>query len=114
MSIEMYKGKSVHIVINSTFENKLVQILKNIGINGYTQINARGNGSSGVQDGHSDGESNVMFIVVVSIELADTLIKNLNTYRQMGHHIFVYTHDAEVLNAEKCDTSKPQCPGWTF
>lgn len=42
------------------------------------------------------------------------LMKNLNTYRDMGHHIFVYTHDAQVLNAEKCDNSKPKCPGWTF
>lgn len=114
MSIEMYPGKSVQIIINSTFENKLIKILKNIGIKGYTQINARGNGDSGVQDGHSDGESNVIFIVVISNELAETLIKNLNTYREMGHHIFVYTHDAEVLNAEKCDISKPQCPGWSF
>ena len=110
----MYAGKTVHIVINSTFENKLIKILKNIGINGYTQINARGDGDSGVQDGHSDGESNVMFIVVVSNELAESLIKNLNTYRQMGHHIFVYTHDAEVLNAEKCVNTEPSCPGWSF
>ena len=114
MSIEMFPGKSVHIVINSTFENKLVKILKNMGINGYTQINARGNGDSGVQDGHSDGESNVMFIVVLSKEVAENLIKNLNTYRDMGHHIFVFTHDAEVLNAEKIDSSKPSCPGWSF
>ena len=114
MSIELYEGKSVQIIINSTFENKLIKILKNIGINGYTQLNARGNGDSGVQNGHSEGESNVMFIVVVSAELADTLIKNLNTYRQMGHHIFVYMYDAQVLNAEKCDSSEPKCPGWSF
>jgi nitrogen regulatory protein PII len=114
MPIEMYTGKSVQIIINSTFENKLIKILKNIGLTGYTQLNARGDGDSGVQDGHSEGESNVMFVVLVSNTMADTLIKNLNTYRQMGHHIFVYTHDAQILNAEKCDGSKPKCPGWTF
>ena len=114
MSIEMYSGKSVQIIINSTFENKLIKILKSIGINGYTQINVRGDGTSGVQDGHSEGESNVMFIVVLANEVAENLIKNLNTYRQMGHHIFVYTHDAEVLNAEKMENSDPSCPGWSF
>ncbi len=114
MSIEMYSGKSVNIIINTTFENKLIKILKNIGVTGYTQLNARGDGESGVQDGHSDGESNVMFVVLVSVELAETLIKNLNTYREMGHHIFVYMHEAQILNAEKCDSSKPKCPGWTF
>jgi len=114
MSIEMYSGKSVNIIINTTFENKLIKILKNIGVTGYTQLNARGDGESGVQDGHSDGESNVMFVVLVSNELAETLIKNLNTYREMGHHILVYTHDAQILNAEKCDNSGPKCPGWSF
>lgn len=105
MSIEMYSGKSVHIVVNSTFEDKLIEILKNVGISGYTQIHARGDGSSGVQDGHSDGESNVMFIVVISHELADRLIEKLNQYREMGHHLFVYMHDAKVLNGHKCDGS---------
>jgi|GEM_PF-1228287 len=115
MSIEMYSGKSVHIIINSTFENKLIKILKNIGVTGYTQLNARGNGEQGVQDGHSEGESNVMFVVLVSNTLADTLIKNLNTYREMGHHLLVYLHDAQILNSEKCDDSTNlQCPGWTF
>ena len=114
MSIEMYEGKSVHIIINSTFENKLIKILKNIGVTGYTQLNARGDGESGVQDGHSDGESNVMFIVLVSTELAETVVKNINTYREMGHHILVYMHDAQILNAEKCDSSAPKCPGWSF
>jgi nitrogen regulatory protein PII len=114
MSIEMFQGKSVQIIINSTFENKLVKILKSLGINGYTQINVRGDGSSGVQDGHSDGETNVMFIVVLGSEVAENLIKNLNTYRQMGHHIFVYTHDAEVLDPDKLQSSEESCPGWSF
>lgn len=114
MSIEMHSGKSVNIIINSTFENKLIKILNNIGVSGYTQLNARGDGDSGVQDGHSDGESNVMFVVLVSNTLAETLIKNLNTYRDMGHHILVYTHDAQILNADKCDDSELSCPGWSF
>ncbi len=106
MSIEMYTGKSVQIIINTTFENKLIKILKRNGLTGYTQLSARGNGDQGVQDGHSDGESNVMFIVLVSDRLADILISSLNSYREVGHHILIYTHDAQILNAEKCDGSK--------
>ena len=101
MSIEMYTGKSLQIIINSTFENKLIEILKRNGVTGYTQLNARGDGESGVQDGHSDGESNVMFIVLVSSLLAEMLIENLNKYRDIGHHILIYTHDAQILNSDK-------------
>ena len=101
MSLEMYTGKSLHIIINSTFENKLIQILKRNGVTGYTQLHARGDGDSGVQDGHSEGESNVMFIVLISSEMSDTLVENLNRYRRQGHHILIYTHDAEILNSDK-------------
>lgn len=101
MSMEMYSGKSLHIIINSTFENKLIEILKRNGVSGYTQLNARGDGESGVQDGHSDGESNVLFIVLVSNMMADMLIENLNKYREIGHHILIYTHNAEILNSDK-------------
>ena len=102
MSVEMYAGKSVQIIINATFENKLIQILKRNGVTGYTQLGVRGDGESGVQDGHSEGESNVMFIVLVSTMLSEILIESLNKYREIGHHILVYTHDAEVLNTDKC------------
>ncbi|CAA6801162.1 MAG: Unknown protein [uncultured Sulfurovum sp.] len=102
----MCTGKSIQIVINSTFENKLIQILKKNGLTGYTQLSARGDGESGVQDGHSEGESNVMFIVLASDNAAATLIEELNKYRNMGYHIFVYTHIAEVLNSDKIQICK--------
>ncbi|CAA6821987.1 MAG: Unknown protein [uncultured Sulfurovum sp.] len=101
MSTKMCTGKSIQIIINSTFENKLIHILKKNGLTGYTQLSARGDGSSGVQDGHSEGESNVMFIVLASNSATNTLMEQLNQYRNMGYHIFVYTHDAEVLNSDK-------------
>jgi len=101
MKTKMTAGKSVQIIINSTFENNLVKILKKIGVTGYTQLNARGNGNSGVQDGHSDGESNVLFVILLSNSMADTLIDSLETYRKKGHHILIYTYDAQILDPEK-------------
>jgi len=101
MSINMTAGKSVQIIINSTFENNLVKILGKLGVIGYTQLNARGNGNSGVQDGHSDGETNVLFIVLLSNEMAETVINALEVYRKKGHHILIYTYEAQVLDPEK-------------
>ena len=100
MKTKMTDGKSVQIIINSTFENSLVKILKKLGVTGYTQLNARGNGNSGVQDGHSDGESNVMFVILMSKGMADALIDSLQVYRKKGHHILIYTTDAQVLDPE--------------
>jgi len=100
MKTKMTEGKSVQIIINSTFENSLVKILKKIGVTGYTQLNARGNGNTGVQDGHSDGETNVLFVILLSKPMADTLIDNLQVYRKKGHHILIYAYDAQILDAD--------------
>lgn len=100
MQTKMTAGKSVQIIINSTFENSLVKILKKLGVTGYTQLNARGNGNSGVQDGHSDGETNVLFVILMSNKMADELIDSLQVYRKKGHHILIYTYEAQVLDPE--------------
>jgi len=100
MKTKMAEGKSVQIIINSTFEDSLVKILKKLGVTGYTQLNARGNGNTGVQDGHSDGETNVLFMILMSKVMADAVIDILHVYRKKVHHILIYTYDAQVLDPE--------------
>jgi len=101
MSVAMCSGKSVHIIVNATFENELVRVLGKVGVTGYTQLDARGNGYSGIQDGHSEGESNVMFIVLVTSEMADVLIESLIDYIKRGYPIVSYTYDVDVLNTNR-------------
>jgi len=101
MSATMCPGKAVHIIVNETFENELIRVLDKVGVTGYTQLHARGNGYSGVQDGHSDGESNVMFIVLVTSEVAEVLIESLIDYIKRGYPIVSYTSDVEVLTTNK-------------
>ena len=94
---KMQTGKAVHIIVNATFERELIKMLKEAGATGYTQIDARGFGYSGVQDGHSEGESNVMFIVLVTDEKAQAIEKALVPYINRGYPIFSYLTDANVL-----------------
>ncbi|MCF6235506.1 MAG: transcriptional regulator [Gammaproteobacteria bacterium] len=101
MPATMCPGKSVHIIVNATFENELVRVLDKVGVTGYTQLDARGNGYSGVQDGHSEGETNVMFIVLVTSEVAEVLIESLIDYIKRGYPIVSYTSDVEVLTTNK-------------
>ncbi len=101
MAITMSPGKSVQIIVNATFENELIRVLDKVGVTGYTQIDARGNGYSGVQDGHSEGETNILFIVLVASELAEVLIESLIDYIKRGYPIVVYTNDVEVLTTNK-------------
>ncbi len=101
MSATMCPGKSVHIIVNATFENELIRVLDKVGVTGYTQLDARGNGYSGVQGGYSEGESNVMFIVLVTTEVAKILIESLIDYIKRGYPIVSYACDVDVLITNK-------------
>lgn len=100
---QLKPGKVVHIIVNATFERELIKVLKNAGATGYTQIDARGFGYSGVQDGHSEGESNVLFIVLVTEEKAHAIEKKLVSYINRGYPIVSYITDAEVLMNNRYD-----------
>lgn len=100
---QISKGKAVHIIVNSTFERELIKVLKEAGATGYTQIDARGFGYSGVQDGHSEGESNVLFIVLVTDEKAQIIMKKLVAYINRGYPIVSYMNDADVLMNNRYD-----------
>lgn len=101
MPVAMSPGKSVQIIVNATFENELIRVLDRVGVTGYTQIDARGNGYSGIQDGHSEGESNILFIILVTSEMADTLVESLVDYIKRGYPIVSYTYDVDVLTTNK-------------
>jgi len=101
MSVEMTKGKAVHIVVNATFERQLIKLLKQAEVTGYTQLDARGFGYSGEQDGHSEGETNVLFIVLVTTEKAQQIEESLVSYINRGYPIVSYMTDADVLTTNK-------------
>lgn len=101
MSVEMTKGKAVHVIVNATFERELIKVLKKVGVTGYTQLDARGFGYSGVQDGHSEGETNVMFMTLVTQEKAEQIEETLVSYINRGYPIVSYMTDADVLTTNK-------------
>lgn len=100
---QLTKGKAVHIIVNATFERELIKVLKAAGATGYTQVDARGFGYSGVQDGHSEGESNVLFIALVTAEKAQAIEEKLVTYIKRGYPIVSYITDADVLMNNRYD-----------
>jgi len=101
MSAEMTKGKAVHIIVNATFERELIRVLKRVGVTGYTQLDARGFGYSGEQDGHSEGETNVFFMTLVTEEKAKEIEETLVGYIERGYPIVSYMTDADVLTTNK-------------
>jgi len=97
MSVSTSAEKMVQIVTNSSLENKLIRSLEKIGITGYTIFNVRGDGDSGIQDSHMDGDTNILLMVVVPAELSEVLMAKLLEYKNKGHHLLVFSVDAAVL-----------------
>jgi len=101
--IDSCAEKLVHIITTSILEQKIRKTLKDSGVNGFTLFDVRGSGESGFQGGHLEGETNIMFMTVVSKTIYEQLLDNLNVYTRKGHHMMVFTSDVDVMTPSKFD-----------
>lgn len=99
--IELHREKLVNIVANATLESRLVDIAEREGVTGYTVIEARGGGSTGVQRGVFESDSNILFMMIVSDRLLQTILGDLNKLIRKGHNLVVYVSNTEVMRKEK-------------
>ena len=101
--VEACPEKLVHIITTSILEEKIEEVLNASGVNGFTLFDVRGSGASGFQSGHLEGETNVMFMTVVSKRIYETLLENLNVYTRRGHHLIIFTSDVDMFTPSKFD-----------
>lgn len=101
--IDSCAEKLVHIITTSILEDKIKKCLKDSGTNGFTLFDVRGDGESGFQSGQLEGETNIMFMVVVSNKIYENLLDNLNVYTKKGHHLMVFTSNVDVMTPSKFD-----------
>lgn len=101
MDVSTCKEKMVQIIANSTLEKSLKKTLKEVGVSGYTLFDVRGDGDSGDQSGHLEGDSNILMMVVVPLKTSQNLMEALNGYLKKGHHLMVFSVDADVLTPSK-------------
>ncbi len=98
MPVQTSTEKMVQIITNSSLENRLINTLDEIGINGYTVFNVRGDGNTGLQDSHIDGDTNILLMIVVPQDVYEILMHSLNEYKKKGHHLMVFSVDVALLS----------------
>ncbi len=98
MSVVTHSEKVVQIITSSSLELKLIDTLEDIGIYGYTIFNVRGNGDSGLQDSHIDGDTNILIMIVLSSESYEAVMEALSKYKKKGHHLMAFSVNTEVLS----------------
>lgn len=101
--IDSCAEKVVHVVSTAVMEDRIIKAIKDAGCNGYTVFDVRGDGEAGLQDGHSEGETNIMFMIVVSKDIYESLLDKLYVYMKKGHHMMVTSSDVDVMTPSKFD-----------
>ncbi|MCG6969315.1 MAG: transcriptional regulator [Gammaproteobacteria bacterium] len=101
----LFPEKLVTIITSDVLEDRLVASVRNRGASGYTILRARGAGSSGVQSGMLDIDTNIKLHVIVPPQRLSGLLDDLERLMHKGYHMTVYVSDVSVLGPEKYETS---------
>ncbi len=99
----LFDEKLVTLITSDALEDKLVAIVRGRGASGYTSMRARGAGSTGVQSGMLDVDTNIRMEVILPTERVSALLDDLEQLLKRGHHLVVYVSDVGVLAPEKFD-----------
>ncbi|ODU50068.1 MAG: hypothetical protein ABS92_04225 [Thiobacillus sp. SCN 63-374] len=99
----LYPMKLINIVANAALEERLVGIANAHEASGYTVLDARGAGSAGLQTGVLEGESNILFMLVVPESRLDAVLADVNKLMKRGHHLAAFVSDTQVMRREKFD-----------
>lgn len=94
--------KLIQIITSNTLEDRVKKIFKKVGISGFTFFYVSGEGDSGVQSGHFDADSNILFMVMVNEDQYDLMSDELMKDVKKGYHYFMFSLNAEVLTPSKC------------
>jgi PII-like signaling protein len=96
--------KLVTVISSDVLEERLVKVMRQCGVSGYTLLRARGAGSDGLQSGNLDVDTNVVLKVIVPPERVSSMIDRLEALIQKGYHLTVFVSDVDVLGGEKYAT----------
>jgi nitrogen regulatory protein PII len=98
-----YPMKIINIIANATLEARLIGIADAHGTSGYTVMDTRGWGSAGLQSGVLEGESNILFMLIVSESKLNAVTTDVEKLMKRGHHLAMFICDTQVMRREKYD-----------
>lgn len=93
--------KLITIITTDVLEDQLIAKVKTCGVSGYTIQRARGGGSSGIQSGMLDIDTNMTFTVIVPPEKLEKLLDGLQELINRRYHLTVYVSDVSVMRPDK-------------
>lgn len=89
--------KLLTIIASSVLESILVGMVRKQGASGYTIVQASGAGSTGVQSGMLDIDTNILMHIVLPDERVPLMLDQLEAMMKKGHHLKVFVSGIGVL-----------------
>ena len=99
--VKLVAEKLVRIIATPELETQLIELSKRHSVSGYTVVDARGAGASGIQHGLMDIDSNILFLMVVPPERLDEVMEDLAKIIRRGHHLMALVSDTQVMRRKK-------------
>lgn len=99
--VALYPEKMVTIITNDTMEQPLVEAFRRYGVSGYTVLQARGEGASGVSADMTGFDANILVKVVLPESSLQRLLEKLQRMIAKGYHLTVFVSDVQVINPDK-------------
>jgi len=93
--------KLLTIVTEALLETSITEALNELGVSGYTIVDARGRGSRGVRDAGWASSGNIRVEVVCDSETAERIAESFRDKFYANYAMILYIGDVTVLRSDK-------------
>lgn len=94
-----YNRKQVNIIVNSALEAKMVRLANRVGVSGYSITPMRtGQGSTGLQTSSSEGDSNILFMMIITFDKMEQMIAEIQKIKDRSYSLRVFINDTYVMD----------------
>lgn len=101
MTLLTEKRTLLTVITEAVIEKKLLQDLKQLGVAGYTVLDARGEGRRGVRDAARGEAANIQIEVICSRALAETVLLNFQARYYDNYAMVSFLQDIEIIRPDK-------------
>jgi nitrogen regulatory protein PII len=99
--MNLHPMKRVTIICESILEDRVIELLHEIGAHGHTAFTVRGGGHQGERIADTTETSNVQIEVILQPALAEALLQRLHRDLFASYAMVAYESDVRVLRPEK-------------
>lgn len=85
------------LIASRDLQRLLVDTLRGVGIGGYTVVPASGAGTTGLQAGFLDSDSNVVIYVILSEERLLRALEHVDALMRAGYRVKALVQDVSIL-----------------